>query len=85
MILISKVFRRLFNLSDAIFRRETSTAQQRKSRKRILRQVLTIGCLFTFDRRKYFFAYGRGPNVFRFRFKMQNEQGILLFVHRKLA
>ena len=69
MILISKVFRRLFNLSDAIFRQETSTVPQRKSRKRIQRKVLIIGCLFTFDWRKYFFAYGRGPNVFRFRFK----------------
>ena len=33
-------FRRLLNSFDAIFRRETSTALQRKSQKRISRQVL---------------------------------------------
>ena len=37
MILLSKVFRRLLNSFDAIFRRETSTALQQKSQKLISR------------------------------------------------
>ena len=35
MIVLSKCFRRLLNSFDAVFRRETSTALQRKSQKRI--------------------------------------------------
>ena len=66
MILLSKVFRRLLHSFDAIFRWETSNAQQRKSQKWISRHS---ACLFTFYQRKYFFAYGRRSNVFHYCFK----------------
>ena len=45
----------------------------------------TITRLFTFYQRKYFFAYGQRLNISVFVSKVQNEQGILLFVHRNLA
>ena len=71
MILMSKVFQRLLNSFDAIFRGETSTDPlrdplQRKSQKQISRQVLV--CL-SFIGRNTFFAYGQRPKVSRFRFK----------------
>ena len=82
MILLWKFYRRSLNSFDAIFRRETSTAPQWKSQKRISRHSAV--CLPFIDG-NIFFAYGRRSNVFRFRFKVQNEQGILLVVHWKLA
>ena len=71
MILLSKVFLRLLNSFDAISRRETSTAPQRKSQKRISRQLF----LFTSHRWKYFFAYGRRSIVFRCHFKSAEYAG----------
>ena len=51
-----KFFRRLLNSFDAIFRRETSTALQRKSLKQISRHSAV--CL-PFIGRNIFFAYGK--------------------------
>ena len=61
---MSKVFRRLLNSFDTIFRQETSTALQQNSLKQISRQGLV--CL-PFAGGKIFFAYGQQLNVFCFR------------------
>lgn len=65
MVLTPKIFLRLLNQFEAIFRRETSTALQRRSPKQILGQVLL--CL-TLIGETTIFAFGR-RNFFRFRFK----------------
>ena len=64
MILIPKVFLRLLQSFEAIFRRERQLHLS-GSRKRISRQVLFVYRLSA----EIFFAYGRRPNVLRFRFK----------------
>ena len=61
-ILVSMVFQRLLNSLNAIL----TTVLQRKSQKRISR---SSACLFTFYRRKNFFAYSWQLNVFYFHFK----------------
>ena len=71
MILMSKVFQRLLNSFDAIFRRETSTDPLRdplqpKSPKRISRQVVVC---FPFIGRNTFLTFGQQPNRSRFCFK----------------
>ena len=83
MILLSQVFRRLLNSFDAIFRRETSTALQLGSHRSefqdfVLFVYLLLVALFFLpmaDDQKFFVVVS----------KVQNEQGILLFVHWKLA
>ena len=62
MVLVSMVFQRLLNSLNAIL----TTVLQQKSQKRISR---SSACLFTFYRRKYFFAYSWQLNVFYFHFK----------------
>ena len=87
MILMSKVFQRLLNSFDAIFRQETLTDPlrdplQRKSQKRISGQVLV--CL-PFIGRNTFLPTANDQTFTVFVSKVQNEQGILLFIHWKLA
>ena len=66
--LISKVIRRLLNSFHAIFRRETSTALQRKSQMQISKHKK---CLFVYLlSAEIFFCHGQRSNVFRFRFKL---------------
>ena len=78
IIILSKVL----NSFNDIFRWETSTSVQRKSQKGNLRQILF---LFTFYQWKYFSGLWEMTTFSIFISKMQNEQGILLFIHRKLA
>ena len=84
---MSKVFQRLLNSFDAIFRQETSTDPlrdplQRKSQKRISRKVLV--CL-PFIGRNTFLPRANDQTFTVFISKVQNEQEILLFTHWKLA
>ena len=77
MILISKVFQRLFNSFHAIFRQEISTALPWKFK--------TSACLFTFYQGNIFLPTADNQTFSIFVSKVQNEQGILLSVQRKLA
>ena len=82
MILLSKVFLRLLNSFNAIFRRETSTALQRKSQKRISRHSAV--CL-PFIGKNIFLPVDDDQTFSVVISKVQNEQGIFLFVHWKLV
>ena len=66
------------NLFNTIFRQETSTALQGKSQKRISR-------VFTFCWQKYFLHVADDQTFSVVISKVQNKQGILLFVHWKLV
>ena len=82
MILLSKVSLRLLNSFNAIFRRETSTALQRKSQKQISRHSAV--CLPSIGRS--IFLHVADDQTFSIVIsKVQNEQRILLFVHGKLV
>ena len=81
MILLSKFFQRLLNSFGAIFRRETITALQWKSQKQISRHSAV--CL-PFIGGNMFLPMAV-DQTFSIVVKVQNEQGILLFVHWKLA
>ena len=82
MISILKVFLRLLNSFKAIFRQETSTALQRKSQKQISRQVLV--CL-PFTCGNFVLPTANEQTFSVFIPTVQNEQGILSFIHQKLA
>ena len=81
MILLSKVFRRLFNSFNVIFRQGTITALQRKSQKLISRHR---ACLFTFYRWNIFLPTADDQKFSVIVSEVRNEKGILLFVHWKL-
>ena len=82
MILLSKVFLRLLNSFNAIFRREASTALQQKSQKGISRHSAV--CL-PFIGRNISLPVDDDQTFSVVISKVQNEQGILLFVHWKLV
>ena len=82
MILSSKVFLRPLNSLNAIFRRETSTALQRKSQKLISRHSTV--CLPFIDR-NIFLPVADDPMFSVVISKVQNGQGIFLFVDWKLV
>ena len=80
MILMLKVFLRLVDSFEIIFRQETLSALQRKSEANFKR-------LFVYFLSADIFCPEPTINLMFYLFiaKAQNEQGILLFVHWKLA
>ena len=82
MILLSKVFLRLLNSFNAIFRQEVSTALQQKSHKRISRHSAV--CL-PFIGTNISLPVDDDQTFSVVISKVQNEQRILLFVHWKLV
>ena len=82
MILLSKVFLRLLNSFNAIFRQETSTALQRKSQKRISRHSAVF---LPFIGRNIFLPVADDQTFSVVISKVQNKQGIFLFVDWKLV
>ena len=84
MILMSKVFQRLLNSFDAIFRRETSTDPLRDplhngSRRSKYQDKCLFVCLLSAE--ILFLPMANDQTFPVLVSKVQNEQGILLFIH----
>ena len=82
MILLSKVFLRLLNSFNAIFRRETSTALQQRSQRQISRHSAIF---LPFIGRNIFLPVADDQMFSVVISKVQNKQGIFLLVDWKLV